>query len=147
MRRHAAHARLLRPRRSPFYYALTDAFTVCDQHFCSSLTGTTPNLHYFWTGTVRAAQNTSAPAYVRNGDTDHLSMVRWTTFPERLEDAGVSWKVYQNELSIPSGLTGDGDAWLSNFTDNPLEWFEQFRAPFSKPFRFLGRQRRHRHPG
>ena len=27
----------------PFYYALADAFTVCDQHFCSSLTGTTPN--------------------------------------------------------------------------------------------------------
>ena len=26
----------------PFYYALADAFTVCDQHFCSSLTGTTP---------------------------------------------------------------------------------------------------------
>jgi phospholipase C len=27
----------------PFYYALADAFTVCDQHFCSSLTGTNPN--------------------------------------------------------------------------------------------------------
>ena len=26
----------------PFYYALADAFTICDQHFCSSLTGTTP---------------------------------------------------------------------------------------------------------
>src|SRR5690625_1977613 len=25
----------------PFYHALADAFTVCDQHFCSSLTGTT----------------------------------------------------------------------------------------------------------
>ena len=38
----------------PFYYALADAFTVCDQHFCSSLTGTTPNRLYFWTGTIRA---------------------------------------------------------------------------------------------
>lgn len=27
----------------PFYYALADAFTVCDQHFCSSLTGTSAN--------------------------------------------------------------------------------------------------------
>ena len=26
----------------PFYYALADAFTVCDQNFCSSLNGTTP---------------------------------------------------------------------------------------------------------
>ena len=30
----------------PFYYALADAFTICDQHFCSSLTGTTPNRLY-----------------------------------------------------------------------------------------------------
>jgi phospholipase C len=119
----------------PFYYALADAFTVCDQHFCSSLTGTTPNRHYLWTGTVRPAQNAQAPAYVRNGDTDHNSMVRWTTFPERLEDAGVSWKIYQNELSLPSGLTNDEDAWLSNFTDNSIEWFAQFRVQFSKTFR------------
>src|SRR5690606_33407225 len=26
----------------PFYYSLADAFTVCDQHFCSSITGTHP---------------------------------------------------------------------------------------------------------
>src|SRR3546814_1814802 len=30
----------------PFYYAFADAFTVCDQHFCSSLTGTSPNRSY-----------------------------------------------------------------------------------------------------
>ena len=34
----------------PFYYALADAFTVCDQAFCSSLTGTTANRLYLWTG-------------------------------------------------------------------------------------------------
>lgn len=27
----------------PFYYSLADAFTVCDQNFCSSITGTHPN--------------------------------------------------------------------------------------------------------
>ncbi|WP_442588169.1 alkaline phosphatase family protein [Pedobacter sp. AW31-3R] len=32
----------------PFYYALADAFTVCDQHFCSSLTGTSPNRLFFF---------------------------------------------------------------------------------------------------
>src|SRR5262245_26710459 len=37
----------------PFYYALADAFTICDQHFCSSLTGTTANRCYLWTGTIR----------------------------------------------------------------------------------------------
>jgi phospholipase C len=34
----------------PFYYAFADSFTVCDQHFCSSLTGTTSNRMFFWTG-------------------------------------------------------------------------------------------------
>src|SRR5580698_6394872 len=37
----------------PFYYALGDAFTVCDQHFCSAMTSTSPNRSMFWTGTVR----------------------------------------------------------------------------------------------
>ena len=27
----------------PFYYALADAFTVCDQHYCSVMTSTSPN--------------------------------------------------------------------------------------------------------
>ena len=31
----------------PFYYELADAFTVCDQNFCSSLTGTTPKPFVF----------------------------------------------------------------------------------------------------
>ena len=41
----------------PFYYALADAFTICDQNFCSSLTGTTPNRLYLFTGTIRAKQD------------------------------------------------------------------------------------------
>ena len=118
----------------PFYYALADAFTICDQNFCSSLTGTTPNRLYLWTGTIREKQNVESPANVRNSDVDYDSTANWPTFPERLEDAGVSWKIYQNEISLVSGLTGEQDAWLSNFTDNPLEWFEQFQVGFSKPF-------------
>src|SRR5262245_17159944 len=50
----------------PFYYALADAFTVCDQHFCSSLTGTTPNRCYLWSGTIRAKPTADAQAVVRN---------------------------------------------------------------------------------
>ena len=44
----------------PFYYSLADAFTVCDQNFCSSLTGTTPNRLYLFTGTVREKPRTDA---------------------------------------------------------------------------------------
>ena len=50
----------------PFYYALADAFTICDQHFCSCLTGTTPNRLYLWTGTIRERQAADSPANVRN---------------------------------------------------------------------------------
>lgn len=33
-----------------FYYALADAFTVCDQNYCSVMASTTPNRSCFWMG-------------------------------------------------------------------------------------------------
>ncbi|MBI1190829.1 MAG: phospholipase C, phosphocholine-specific [Tepidisphaera sp.] len=120
----------------PFYYALADAFTVCDQHFCSSLTGTTPNRLYLWSGTIRGdADSPHAPANTRNENVDYGRWANWTTFPERLEDLGVSWKIYQNEISLDSGLHGEEDAWLANFTDNPIEWFEQYQVRFARTHR------------
>ena len=67
----------------PFYYALADAFTVCDQNFCSSLTPTDPNRLYFWSGTVRAELHEDSKAHVDNGDIE--KGVEWRTFPEVLE--------------------------------------------------------------
>lgn len=118
----------------PFYYALADAFTVCDQNFCSSLTGTTPNRLYLWTGTVRPKLDDSALPCVRNSEVNYNSTASWTTYPERLEQAGVSWKIYQNELSLPTGLTDEEDSWLANFTDNPIEWFDQFHVGFRETY-------------
>jgi phospholipase C len=109
----------------PFYYSLADAFTVCDQNFCSSLTGTNPNRLYFWTGTVREEQNENSRAHVWNDDMDYGTL-NWAAFPERLEDHGISWKCYQNEMSIDVGFEGEQDPWLSNFQDNPLEFFSQY---------------------
>lgn len=114
----------------PFYYSLADAFTVFDYAFCSSLTGTTPNRLHLWSGTIR--ESASHPARVQNGDTDYDSEAAWTTYPERLEDAGISWRIYQNEISLDSGFKGEQDAWLGNFTDNPIEWFSQYRVRYSK---------------
>jgi phospholipase C len=119
----------------PFYYALADGFTICDQHFCSSLTGTTPNRLHLWTGTIREKADAASVPNVRNSDVDYGSNASWKTFPERLEEADVSWRVYQNELSVPSGLEGESDAWLANFTDNPLEWFDQYRVGYHKKHR------------
>jgi phospholipase C len=119
----------------PFYYALADAFTICDQNFCSSLSGTTPNRLHLWTGTIREKQSPDDYAHVRNSEVDYPAMQHWKTFPERLEDAGVSWKIYQNEINLPTGMTKDEDGWLSNFSDNPIEWFTQFHGRFSPTYR------------
>ncbi|HEY1498384.1 MAG TPA: phospholipase C, phosphocholine-specific [Acidobacteriaceae bacterium] len=105
----------------PFYYALADAFTVCDQNYCAVMTSTTPNRSSFWTGTIRDRQSTDSRVYIRNEQFERLKMP-WKTYPERLQEAGISWKFYQNELTY-SGLTGDHDAWLGNFGCNLLEFF------------------------
>ena len=118
----------------PFYYALADAFTVCDQHFCSSLTGTTPNRLYFWTGTIRAVQNENSPALVWNEEADYNNMVSWKTYPERLEEEGVSWKIYQNDISVEGGFSGEEDSWLANFGDNPIEYFTQYNVKLSERY-------------
>ena len=117
----------------PFYYALADAFTVCDQNFCSSLTGTDPNRCYFWSGTIRAKHDEDSKAFTFNGDVE--AGVGWKTFPERLEENNVSWKIYQNELAVLSGLNQDEDAWLANFGDNPLEYFRQYHAQLAPQHR------------
>ncbi|HTD93760.1 MAG TPA: phospholipase C, phosphocholine-specific [Chitinophagaceae bacterium] len=118
----------------PFYYSLADAFTVCDQHFCSSLTGTTPNRLHFWSGTIRDEQAAKAMARVWNGDADHNTEVSWKTYPERLEENGISWKVYQNEIDAGAGLDEEADGWLANFGDNPLEYFTQYGVRFSPEY-------------
>lgn len=115
----------------PFYYALADAFTVCDQHFCSCLTGTTPNRLYLWTGTIRPEPRADSKPHVYNEETDHDHEGSWPTFPEQLEEAGISWKVYQNEIDMSTGLTGEEDSWLGNFNDNPLEFMTQYRVRFA----------------
>ncbi|QEC51646.1 phospholipase C [Anseongella ginsenosidimutans] len=118
----------------PFYYALADAFTVCDQYFCSSLTGTTPNRLYLWSGTIRDEGRTNAPANVRNSDVTYEKEASWRAFPELLERHGVSWRIYQNELSLDTGLSGEEEAWLANFTDNPIEWFTQYHVRYSAAY-------------
>ncbi|RYY55722.1 MAG: phospholipase C, phosphocholine-specific [Chitinophagaceae bacterium] len=118
----------------PFYYAMADAFTVCDHNFCSSLTGTTPNRLYFWSGTIREKARPDVMARVYNGDADYERQASWKTFPERLEEENISWKVYQNEISVGTGLEGEADSWLANFTDNPLEFFEQYKVKLSPEF-------------
>jgi phospholipase C len=112
----------------PFYYSLADAFTVCDQNFCSSITGTHPNRHYWMTGTVREKNTPDGIAHLWNVNDYNNPTLNWTTFPERLEENGVNWKVYQNELTLGYGLKTPGADWLSNFGTNVLEYFKQYNV-------------------
>ncbi|QIY92050.1 phosphocholine-specific phospholipase C [Chryseobacterium gallinarum] len=120
----------------PFYYQLADAFTIFDQYFCSSLTGTTPNRLFLWSGTLREQQYGKVKANVvnENIDYDTARQAKWKSFPEILEQQNVSWRIYQNEISLPKGMSGEQEAWLSNFTDNPIEWFSRFNVKFSKGY-------------
>ncbi|WP_329578549.1 phospholipase C, phosphocholine-specific [Kitasatospora sp. NBC_01250] len=98
----------------PFQYALADNFTLCDQYFCSAMTSTDPNRLYLWSGMIDPNGTGGGPA------TDNSkSGFTWTTYPERLQAAGISWKVYQQQ---------------DNFDDNALAWFKSFQtAPQDSP--------------
>lgn len=116
----------------PFNYAMADAFTVCDQNFCSAMTSTWPNRLYLWGGTIREEKNDQAKAYIRNNIP--WGEARWKTFPERLEENKISWRVYQNDLSTGGGYQGEERAWLANFGCNPLEFLSQYNIRFSKRY-------------
>ncbi|WP_034594025.1 phosphocholine-specific phospholipase C [Hamadaea tsunoensis] len=86
-----------------FYYALADAFTVCDNNFCSVMGPTNPNRLYLFSGTANGTTTNTVPS----------AGFTWTTYAERLQAAGITWKVYQEN---------------NNYDDNALAWFKNFRS-------------------
>ncbi|MGV2915572.1 phosphocholine-specific phospholipase C [Streptomyces alfalfae] len=109
----------------PFHYALADAFTVCDDYHCSFIGATDPNRYYMLTGHVGNDGKGGGPV-LGNQEAGY----DWTTYAERLEAAGVSWKVYQD---IGDGLDAGGrwgwieDAYRGNYGDNSLLYFNRYR--------------------
>ncbi len=63
----------------PFHYALADAFTICDQYFCSVQGPTNPNRLYQWTGMIDPNEHLLAGLIIDNsrsfGLLDHLRRV------------------------------------------------------------------------
>ncbi|WP_129257604.1 phosphocholine-specific phospholipase C [Streptomyces lydicus] len=101
----------------PLHYELADTFTVCDAYHSSIHSSTSPNRNHLvggWTGYEpngkRAVGNDAYEEDTHPGYT-------WTTYAERLEQAGRSWRVYQE--------------W-DNFTDNNLEFYARFKAVAKK---------------
>lgn len=103
----------------PFQFALADAFTVCDAYHCSLQTGTNTNRLFLWTGTNDPEGHAGGPAIANSHDSfaedgGWAEPYRWTSYVERLQAAGIDWRIYQDMAD--------------NFTDNPLVGFEAFRA-------------------
>jgi phospholipase C len=116
----------------PFYYALVDAFTICDNYHCSLLGPTDPNRYHMWTGWVGNDGQAGGPV-ITNAEAGY----DWSTYPERLQRAGITWKVYQD---VGVGLNAAGywgwteDAFIGNYGDNSLLYFHQYQnAPAGSP--------------
>lgn len=92
----------------PFQFALAEAFTICDNYFCSVQGPTWPNRLYWMTGSIGADVGRGGPV-IENSAPEPLT---WMTYPEQLEAAGISWQVYQE---------------ADNYGTNVLSLFETFR--------------------
>lgn len=104
----------------PFHYALADAFTICDQYFCSILGSTTPNRVMWESGWVDPNGEAGGPILI-----NRMNVNRWRAYAEDLTDAGVSWRFYQE----PDGM------------QSQTSYFEAFRnAPENSPLRLNSRQ-------
>ena len=116
----------------PFQFALAEAFTICDAYHCSITTGTDPNRIVFWSGSnhdpdlrARGINGTEADSEPNNlrcwiegalpepGYTYQGSALPWQTIPDVLEDAGVSWRIYQNTNDNWTGAMHGGLAFKS----------------------------------
>lgn len=117
----------------PFNYSMADAFTVCDQNFCSAMTSTTPNRSFFWTGKISYDLDGLQKVNIRNDDFSY-GKLPWTAFPELLEANQIPWKFYQNDLSCGGGYKGEERAWLGNFGCNLLEFFAAYQVKFSSRY-------------
>jgi phospholipase C len=110
----------------PFHYALADAFTVCDGYHCSMLGPTDTNRFYMWSGWDGNDGKGGGPV-VANDELGYS----WETYPERLQQAGVSWKIYQDQ---GMGLNAAGvwgftqDPYIGNYGDNSLLYFDNYRT-------------------
>lgn len=122
----ALHTRMLHYTAGdlPFYYALADAFTVCDAYHCATMTQTYPNRLHLFSGCNGGGTVGGDPVMSNYGEDETPSAdmaedrplrpdaYRWTTYAERLQAAGIDWKVYQE---------------YDNFGDNLLSIFPPFR--------------------
>lgn len=109
----------------PYQFALADAFTICDNYHCSLLGPTDPNRYHMWTGWVGNDGRGGGPV-ITNAEAGY----DWSTYPERLQRAGISWKVYQDAgvgLDAAGSWGWTADPFIGNYGDNSLLYFHQYQ--------------------
>ncbi len=97
----------------PYYYALADAFTICDGYHCSVLGPSDPNHVHIVSGWLDPDGRHGGPLIANRSKNAQLS---WTTMPEVLRAHGVSWKVYSGADPTQNTVT----------TDSPFPMFSQY---------------------
>jgi len=112
-----------------YWYALADAFTICDNYHCSVRGPTHPNRLHALSGTIDPAGHEGGPVILTGSASDLIGSARWRTMPEELESKGVSWKVYNPPGSAYQPSNGLSIA----VSDNILLYFERHVSDPSSP--------------
>jgi phospholipase C len=115
----------------PFYYALADAFTLCDGYHCSVLGPTHPNRCFWVSGTNDPEGKAGGPVIVTSSGPSVQWSLSWPTMPEKLEEAGISWKVYN-----PPGANYQPSSSVAiDVSNNILLHFKQYSDPASSLYK------------
>src|SRR6202007_2963329 len=108
----------------PYYYALADAFTICDNYFCSVMGPTDPNRLYTMAASVDPDGKNGGPVLqtIVTNRSAFYGKLTYTTLPEQLQARNISWKVYSSpDEQILNGI----------LSDNVLSYFKNFQDPAS----------------
>ncbi len=101
----------------PFYYQLVDAFTICDEYHASVISSTFPNRFTYMTGMIDPHSTGGGPEIDNSTPPNGFT---WKTYPEMLQDAGVSWKIYQVNSDDGDNITKQFAAYKNAKPGNPL---------------------------
>jgi phospholipase C len=119
----------------PFYYALAEAFTICDGYHCSVLGPTDPNRLYSMSATIDPDGSHGGPL-IQTLDFARREALAgrftWTTMPEQLSAAGVSWKVYTGS---PFGQEDNVLSYFSAYQTDPALAAAAFQQTYPNDFK------------
>jgi phospholipase C len=88
----------------PLHYALADAFTLCDNYYCSVIGPSDPNHLMSISGTIDPDGLNGGPLVETLSEPQrhqNYGKYTWPTMPERLQANGISWKVYSGDNFSP----------------------------------------------